>query len=69
MVCREAKLAKRRIIAEVAGSSPVTATMSKRGRFSIVITSSIPARREGSQVFIFESFYKQLNTYDYERND
>ena len=27
MVCREAKLAKRRSIAEVAGSSPVTATM------------------------------------------
>ena len=27
MVCREAKLAKRRSIAEVAGSSPVTATI------------------------------------------
>ena len=27
MVCREAKLAKRRIIAEVAGSNPVTATI------------------------------------------
>ena len=53
MVCREAKLAKRRIIAEVAGSSPVTATMSKRGRFSIVITSSIPARREVRRFLFF----------------
>ena len=52
MVCREAKLAKRRIIAEVAGSSPVTATIYIPNSFKFWFFTynplSCPAVRLGS---------------------
>ena len=54
MACREAKLAKRRSIAEVAGSSPVTATkntyLTVLNFDSILLSFELPSR-EARQFF------------------